>query len=541
MGSQDDSIDDSRRQAISGMLGATALLGLASCVDEDGTSDADAATIPIEATGAPVGWVDAIGTVAAPLDLRSLAQGAYEVVIAKGFATPGDGGGGVFHWTADTNTPDDGGTVIAHTSMVMPPPERTGCWKRAPYKPLATMPVTTVFTGPVSVRHFGALGSGADDAPAINAAVAVAALGGGGSVLFPAGTYATSSRILVDGSRVALIGVGQDSRIAPSSGATFDTIVVNSAGGNGRQRGNAIRGLWLDERFKNGGRAIYAQRVDDFHIADVYVDHPCQGIHLHNFNGVVVERTRVAVPGCGNSYGCWLTGGGTGDSGRSDVIDFKDVVFTGDPAATDTSRHGLIVDGFVNTVSAHKLYFVNTNGAGLWFRNQIGASQNPQFAAIYGLEADFPRLQGILAQVGQRLHFTDCQLHGSRTESNIQIANGVNTVSVKGGFSSGAAKAGMELGGQQISVQGMDVLANSTLSLGTYPGIEVLGTARMITLVGNKLGDPSTASYQSYGLKINSGAAQFVVTSNVVFHNVNAGILNSAGTSASKVVASNAI
>jgi hypothetical protein len=77
------------------------------------------------------------------------------------------------------------------------------------------------------------------------------------------------------------------------------------------------------------------------------------------------------------------------------------------PLATSISdRHGLIIDGAVFTVSAHKIYFVAVEGAALWFRNSFGTTANPQFATIYGLEADFPRYEGVRIECGQRFYFT---------------------------------------------------------------------------------------------------------------------------------------
>lgn len=51
-----------------------------------------------------------------------------------------------------------------------------------------------VRAGTYNVRDFGATGNGTDiDSPAINRAIEVAAAGGGGTVYFPAGTYASYS------------------------------------------------------------------------------------------------------------------------------------------------------------------------------------------------------------------------------------------------------------------------------------------------------------------------------------------------------------
>ncbi len=67
-----------------------------------------------------------IGSPSSPGDLRGLAGSIPgEVVIAEGFWMPGDGGGGIFHWTADSASPDNWGlTVVPNVAP------RTGCWQR---------------------------------------------------------------------------------------------------------------------------------------------------------------------------------------------------------------------------------------------------------------------------------------------------------------------------------------------------------------------------------------------------------------------------
>jgi hypothetical protein len=289
-----------------------------------------------------------------------------------------------------------------------------------------------------------------------------------------------------------------------------------------------------------------AQRVAQLRIAGVVLESPFDGLHIHNFNTVKIDRTRVIGPR--GTYGCWLTGGGPSDPrGRSDVIDFYDTVFAGvvqpteplPPRVARPDRHGLIIDGAVSTISAHKIYFINVEGAALWIRNSLGTTVNPQFATMYGLEADFPRYEGIRIECGQRFYFTDTQIHGSEQRSNIVIFEPVNTVSFKGGFSSGARLAGMDIFGRQVSLQGMDFLANSGERAGDWAGIVLEAPSRMVAVYGNKCGDPGNVT-QSYGIQINSGADQFAVTGNVLFNNTKGGLLNGAGTGRSKVVANNA-
>jgi len=393
-----------------------------------------------------------------------------------------------------------------------------------------------------NIKHpdFGAAGNGVtDDTSAIQTAINAAVSAGGGTVYFPSGAYYTSAPLVINGSSVHLAGEGRASSLDVHG--SFDSILINTTSSPDGQYGNSVRNLRLAEYNKLGGRSIAARLVAQLHIADVIIDSPFDGIHLHNFNDVNIERTRVAGPR--GTFGGLLTGGGTTDRGRSDVIDFQDVVFSGTKALQD--RHGLIIDGFVSTVSAHKIYFTAVDGVGLWIRNTIGASQSPEFATFYGLEADFPYYEAIQIQHGQRFYFTDTQVHGSRSRSNIFIADGVRTLSFKGGFSSGARYAGMDIFGRQVVVGGMEFLSNSAApsggSPGAWAGLVLEGTSRMVTLFGNQSGDPVNPTWQSYGIQINSGADQFAITGNVLFNNAHGALLNDAGSGATRVVANNAM
>lgn len=86
----------------------------------------------------------------------------------------------------------------------------------------------------------------------------------------------------------------------------------------------------------------------------------------------------------------------------------------------------------------------------------------------------------------------------------------------------------------------MDILANSQVEHGRWAGIVLEDASRMVTVFGNKAGDPDNPT-QSSGIQINRVADQFAVTGNVGFHNTTAGVLNGAGTGPGKVEANNAM
>ena len=389
-----------------------------------------------------------------------------------------------------------------------------------------------------NVRDRGAGTNPEADTGIINTVIQEAVAEGGGTVYFPAGVYHIRNSLVVNGHSIHLRGDPSGS-VLVSAGA-FDTISINP--GSPEQYDNSIENLSLREHAKTGGKAIVAQRVGRFQISGVILESPFDGIHVHNFNTVRIDRTRVVSPR--GTFGCWLSGGGPSEPGRSDVIEFYDTVFGGDPQPSvppttpPPDRHGLIIDGAVYTVSAHKIYFIHIEGAALWIRNSLH-DRNPEFATIFGLEAEFMRYEGIRIECGQRFYFTDALLHGSRQRSNIVVSDRVNTTAFHGGFSTGGHLAGIDIFGRQVGVYGMDFLANSGVAQGAWAGIVLEAQSRMVTITGNRCGDPDNRT-QSYGIQINSGADQFAVTGNALFNNVNRGVLNGAGTGPSRIVENNA-
>lgn len=80
------------------------------------------------------------------------------------------------------------------------------------------------------VRDYGATGDGStDDAAAIQAAIDAAVAAGGGTVLFPEGTYATTATLTINSGRINLVGSGIDATVIAYSGAG---VALTIDGGN---------------------------------------------------------------------------------------------------------------------------------------------------------------------------------------------------------------------------------------------------------------------------------------------------------------------
>jgi hypothetical protein len=196
--------------AFAGLLGVGAAASLASACtakpgspDEERVGDAQQAT-----TASTMVWFSTVAQMrAGSISGLSLGQAA----VLEGYATAGDGGGGVFY--LDSPGTDDGGTVFAVTGS------GGACWKR-------------VYSGTLDVRWFGAKGDGsADCSAAINAALLVSesATNGARRIHFPTGSYLVTGTVnTIAGNGTHLTGDGEFATVitfipTPGSSATLFT------------------------------------------------------------------------------------------------------------------------------------------------------------------------------------------------------------------------------------------------------------------------------------------------------------------------------
>ncbi len=158
---------------------AAALVG---CDDREGGLSApiDVQAQALLSSGTDIQWCDTYA------ELRTLVGGtasaSKNVAAVRGSSgsIPYEGGGGIFVWSMDTATPDDGGTLIAASSG------RTGCWRR-------------LYDGALNVKWFGAKGDGTNDYSAIAQAI-TRAKATRSELLFPPGLYGYDTKLDFDGS-----------------------------------------------------------------------------------------------------------------------------------------------------------------------------------------------------------------------------------------------------------------------------------------------------------------------------------------------------
>jgi len=211
----DPSVDTGRRW-FGGLL---ALLGggaaLAACQPApEGAGPNELHSLAQGVNAASLEWFDSVTA------LRAFdnAGSAFSFALLLGHGSRGDGGGGLFWWTAGalpTGLANDDGIILTSTAAT------TGYWMR-------------LFSGPIDVRWFGAKGNNTtDDTTAVQKAIDSAGLGqystaaaslgdkGWTRVYFPRGTYVISDTLTIAYDRTHLEGDGPFAttiRFAPTSG-----------------------------------------------------------------------------------------------------------------------------------------------------------------------------------------------------------------------------------------------------------------------------------------------------------------------------------
>jgi hypothetical protein len=518
---------DVGRRALVGALfgfGAVALAGCAAETDS-GTSPGVFGQTSLALSGANVGWADAI------TDLRAMpATPVYAVVIAKGYYTPGDGGGGEFHWTNDTVTADDGGIVIVPTAV-----PRTGCWKR-------------IVNGFVSVKWFGAKGDETgDDAPAINSAIAATNLYPasplGWIVYFPPGKYRTTQPIYIRKGGVSLIGCGAASAIVPVG--AFSTIILADLLGNYLYRNRIMDLYFLEDGKTVAGYTIEAIKVAEFTIDRVTGESGRGGVSIDTFNSIWISRLRlVNYKGSTNGFPTqYVALAATfGPNYHSDAAWLDHCYFGG--AVPANIMHGILVTGSVHTVNFSKVGISNTSAKGLYVKVGGTASEYPAFVTANDLEIEFCQDECIFLDKCENCSFGGTIVHGSKAKNNIYIGPNAVNLDFTGGSSSGAWLSGMAADGKTVTVTSMRFHTNNqnNPATGVYPGILVGGSSTGVVVTGCRSGwQPATGlPHQRYGCQIDTGAANFCVVGNVFTNNRDGAIINGAGTSSSKIVDHNA-
>lgn len=178
-----------------------------------GTCDASGELFILPSTVNQASPEAGVPTVAGIASLRKTPNNQSNSIIVQNYATPGDGGGGVFTWNASDIRGDDNGVIIAVSGLA------TGRWNRS------------FDNAQLNVRHYGATGNGStDDTTAIQNTINAANNLGIAVVYIPAGTYIQSAPYTVQNT-LTIRGAGEQ-----------QTILSNNTFGDGIQTSNPVNG-----------------------------------------------------------------------------------------------------------------------------------------------------------------------------------------------------------------------------------------------------------------------------------------------------------
>lgn len=376
-----------------------------------------------------------------------------------------------------------------------------------------------------NVANFGAKGDGiSDDTAFIQSAIDAAIIARGGVVFLPVGVYKITAPLRCSSGNVVLRGIGQGSVIKPVG--DFDTVIF-AGSRNAEIYGNMIADISFDEAGKFDGRTIVGRHVAQFHAMRVYGRNGWNAWDFHNFNNVTLDYCRFESYR-GTYYGRATGGGGAGtDKGRSDVLRLLSLVLGG--GERKAGMIGIDIDGFVHTVNGWGVHLIDIGAQGLLARNTVGAENNPSFFTFDDFECDFPDLECIRLDAGERFFFSNVQLHATRgATSNIYIGENVRGVSFTGGFSTGAQQCGIAIAGKDVTLSAMHFYTNSNPQFGgaknSFPGILLGGTSRDVTVTGCRSGQEATQDYQRSACQVDTGADGFVIVGNDFRYNVLQGV-----------------
>jgi hypothetical protein len=155
----------------------------------------------------------------------------------------------------------------------------------------------------LSVAAFGAVGDGvANDATAVQAAIAAAIAAGGGVVYFPAGEYliedASLTLTLTDDSPVALVGAGSYMTTLRFKGTFTDGIVFTSSTTSANQHPEfTVKGLSIRTSKLNAGTAVSAEWANGLNIERAF-----------RMEDVVIGQYIKSLSDTGSDFGYWSAG-----------------------------------------------------------------------------------------------------------------------------------------------------------------------------------------------------------------------------------------
>lgn len=459
--------------------------------------------------------------------LKALSSSLNQFAYVEGYYAPGDGGGGnYFYDSSDTTSADNGGTIIVATDGAR--------WK------LSTQ-------GVISVKQFGAKANiTSDDRPYIqNAIDAAKALTGAATIFFPAGTYYVNGTINVAGNPanrdywgIQLVGEGQWATRILQTNPNGITVLFDAIGGAGLSK------MYLGySTTATGGAAIKIQgqsgylNLTEFAIESAYIGISISGtknypvsvaanvaIYLDNFNILNCSQNSVAIY---NSNDIFMS-----NFIMSCPANNASYAVLGHVRLYDQTQAITLVNGDI----------IGGNYSMTCDADYYASSFIPERNAITNVYFD-STVNGVVFAKAQEFDFVNCWFAttSNAAGATLQRTQAMRFTNCKF-YNCGFAGIQVTANSSYVILTSCDFQSNSKASAGAYAGCQFDGSGtnnfQVLGCTGN---NELFGGLQAAALFIGAGSDKFIVSNNNFTGTSGGGIINSSGTSATKLVSNNLV
>ena len=380
-----------------------------------------------------------------------------------------------------------------------------------------------------NVMSYGAVGNGvANDTAAINAAIAACTSGtAAGIVYFPAGLYKITSTITVTGKTGCILrGEGRGASIILNSNKTSSAIVINACSNTGIEEmgfrsdlagGNPTGGYAIE--FTGGGYANWATKINI---------NPCyNGIRNFSCTETVIQDALIR-----SIYGIYgINYAGTAANGCYGMS-VSDLII--DPVNPSNTSAILVLQDYYAYSLTMKRAALLTGGYGFVMQDSagLGVSSRPHFAELVDMECDHNYSSGVWLRHGDGVYLTSCWVGSCLNGNGIFIDStfagdvGITTTRIVGNWQHGILVNG---GPRDLAITTNIIGINSQQAVNTFMGV-ICAPTQQIVIDSNKSGNlTGSTNFQRYGVYMQAGSNNYVVTSNIVSGNVTGGVFNGGG------------
>ena len=476
--------------------------------------------LTVSATGSPVlpaVTFDVRTTVAV---LRSITTIIEPAVYVEGYRFLADGGEGPFVYnSADTTSPDNGGTIIVDAAGHR--------W----YRLLADVPI--------SVKCFGAYGDNVhDDTAAIQATINFVQSRPSGIVFIPSGAYLLNGTLAITSSGLILQGESEYGTVLNFANGAADCIQMGAQ--PAAIQGVMIRDMSLHGVGKTGGWMINASVFSNAEFSDINITGAKNGIQVAQLNNVLIQNTVVILQVAGGYAGIAWVSPATA-LGRSDLLTIRDTVVQ----CSGLGANGIYVNGMCQTLRISNCGIIHSSTGLLIANSAASATYYPAFIFCDDLEIDGVDVTALQISGGREMHFVNCDFfnaggNGADYDCVTIFADGsasvTNAIWFSGCRIAGARQRGVYCEAKQVDFTGCYIGDNSVAGSNLWPGVQLgnnggaNGAAVGVSFVGGRIGNVfGDLTNQNYGVVVPAGCSRINIAGVDFSSNVTGAILDNTG------------